>query len=1145
MRFDEILTQILDLLQREGRVSYWALKHRFDLSDEDIEGLKNEIIEAKRLAIDEQGKVLVWTGSIASEREVAADTAKDASTVKYPVPEAERRQLTVLFCDLVDSTKLASQLDPEDLHTVVRAYQATCAEVIQQFEGHIAQYLGDGLLVYFGYPQAHEDDAQRAVRTGLGIVEALERLHTRLAPEQHIRLAVRVGIHTGSVVIGEMGGTGRSEQLALGETPNIAARLQGLAQPDTVVISGETARLVQGFFLMEDLGTHALKGMATPLPVYRVLRASGAQSRLEVIPPRGLTPLVGRESEVALLLDRWEQVKEGMGHVVLLSGEAGIGKSRVVFTLKEQVAAEPHFRWECRCSPYHQHSALYPIIDLFARALLFQQGDTSETKLHKLETTLTHYGISFPDMVPLLASLLSLSLGDHYPPLSLSPQRQKQKTLEAVLTLSLQLAAQQPVLFIMEDLHWVDPSTLEFLHLLVDQGPTVRIFTLLTFRPDFQIPWGTRAHLTSITLNRLPRRQVERMIERVTGGKILPTEVMQQVVTKTDGVPLFVEELTKMILESGLLQERADCYVLTSPLPPLAIPTTLQDSLMARLDRLATVKEVAQLGATLGRTFPYALLQAVSSLDETTLQQALARLVEAELLYQRGLPPQATYIFKHALIQETAYQSLLKSTRQQYHQQIAQVLVDQFPEMVALQPELVAHHYTEAGLSAQAIVFWQRAGDQASERSAHVEAIAHLTRGLELLQTLPDTPERTQQELLLQVSLELAFRITKGYTAPEVSQTYARARELCQQVGETPQLSKVLYGLWIFYLGKAEFQTAHELGEQLFSLAQRYKDSDLILEAHRTLGATLFYLGDLSATRMHTEQGIALYNLQYHRAQALLYGFDPGVMCHSYAAWTLWLLGYPDQALQQSQEAVTLAQELSHPHSLAVAFNFTGVLHLFRREGQVTQRWAEALITLAKTQVFPHWLASGTIHRGGAMVIQGQWEEGINQIQNGLTNWRALGIELSRASVLIWLAGAYGKAEKIEEGLRSLDEAAALVEKTGERFLEAEFYRLKGELLLQQSTAVGALLAAPMVGRASLAPTEEAETCFHHALDIARRQQAKSLELRAAMSLSRLWQQQGKRAEAHELLAEIYGWFTEGFDTADLQEAKALLEELS
>jgi predicted ATPase len=730
--------------------------------------------------------------------------------------------------------------------------------------------------------------------------------------------------------------------------------------------------------------------------------------------------------------------------------------------------------------------------------------------------------------VPLFASLLSLPLGDRYAPLTLTPERQKQKTLEAVLALLLALAAQRPVLLIVEDLDWIDPSTLDLLNLVIDQGPTARLFTLLACRPEFRPPWGFRAHLTQLTLSRLPRTQAELMVEQVAGGKALPAEVRQQVGAKTDGVPLFVEELTKMVLESGLLQEREDHYKLMGPLPSLAIPATLHDSLMARLDRLATVREVAQLGATLGRAFAYELLRAVSPQDEATLQHALARLVEAELLYQRGVPPQATYLFKHALIQDAAYQSLLRSTRQRYHQRIAQVLEAQFPGMAETQPELLAHHYTEAGLSAQALPYWQRAGQRASERSAHVEAIAHLTRGLEVLQTLPDTPERTQQELVLQTTLGPALLATKGYAAPEVGKVYARAQELCQQIGETPQIFATLYGLYYFHVIRAEFHRARELAGQLLRMAQHHQDQTFLLLAHLALAGALFHLGELTLCRTHLEQGRALYDAQQHHALAFRYGIDLGVYFLGYAARPLWLLGFPEQARTSIREAVTLARQLAHPFSLAFALHWVATTHQLRREAPAAQEQAEVSMAFSREQGFALWVPGGTVLQGWALTEQGQVEEGIAQMRQGMTAWQATGAKVDRPYYLALLGEVYGKAGQAEPGLHLLTKALALVDAIEERYYEAELYRLQGELLLACSTEHHA----------------EAETCFHQALDVARRQQAKSLELRAAMSLGRLWQRQGKRDGAHQLLAEVYGWFTEGFDTADLQEAKALLEAL-
>jgi class 3 adenylate cyclase len=817
MDYDSVLEQVLVLLQREQRLSYRVLKRRLQLDDETLEDLKEDLIYAKKLAMDEDGRVLVWTGGASTPMapmvtpshppQPPANEADQVAHVKSSpaaprAPDAERRQLTVLFFDLVDSTVLASQLDPEEWREVVRAYQDTCAKVIARYEGHIAQYLGDGLLVYFGYPLAHEDDAQRSVRAGLGMVEAMGPLNARLSQEHGVQLDVRLGIHTGQVVVGEIGGGARHELLALGEAPNVAARLQGLAAPHTVVTSAATVPLLGGFFACQSLGPHLLKGFTQPLEIYQVLSESTARSRLDAAGSTSLTPLVGREPEVALLLERWAQVKEGVGQVVLLSGEPGIGKSRLVQVLTEQVTTERQ-AWltPCQCSPYHQHSAFYPVIELLERvALRFEREESPDEKLRKLEGFVVQYGLPLAEAVPLFAALLSLPLAGDYVPLALSPEQQKQKTLHFLLTIFLRIAAQQPVLFVMEDLYWVDLTTLELLTLLVDQGPTARILALFTCRPDFVPPWTGRAHLTQVALTRLPRRQAAELTNRVAHGKVLPSEVVEQVVAKTDGVPLFLEELTKMVLESGLLQEYDERYDLMGPLPPLGIPTTLHDSLMARLDRLAAAKALAQLGATLGREFSDELLQAVSLWDEDTLQRGLHQLVAAEFLYQRGVPPQATYVFKHALIQEAAYQSLLRSTRQQHHQRTAQVLESQFPQIVETQPELVARHYTAGGCYEQAVRYWQRAGQQASERSANLEAISHLTTGIELLTTLPETPEHTQQAVTLYIGLGAALQMAKGLASPEVEHAYTQARALCQQVGETPQLVPVLLGLWRFYV---------------------------------------------------------------------------------------------------------------------------------------------------------------------------------------------------------------------------------------------------------------------------------------------------------------------------------------------------------
>ncbi|MEJ2101544.1 MAG: AAA family ATPase [Desulfobacterales bacterium] len=920
--------------------------------------------------------------------------------------------------------------------------------------------------------------------------------------------------------------------MALGETPNIAAHLEGLAAPNTVVISAMTKRLVVGAFVLKELGSHCLKGVPEPITVTQVLNPFVTQSDEEEVTTGVVTTLVGRDEEIGLLLRRWEQSKEGFGQVVLINGEPGIGKSALADVLREQAAREGYTRVTYHCSPYHINSALYPVITHLQRLWRWERDDSPAEKLDKMEQTLRATSLPLKEVVPLFAALFSLPLPEgRYPPLGLTPQQEKQQTQDAMTAWLLEEAERQPMLVVYEDLHWADPSTIESIGLIVEQIPTAPMLAVLIFRPQFVPPWPTRSHMTPITLNRLERPQVEAMITQLGGGKALPAEVVQHIVTKTDGVPLYVEELTKMLLESDLLREEADRYALAGTLSGLAIPATLQDSLMARLDRLPMVREVAQLGAVLGREFAYEMLRALAAVDESTLKERLGQLVGAELLYQRGRPPRARYMFKHALIQDAAYASLLKRTRQQYHLQIAQMLETEFPETVEAEPELVAHHYTEAGLSEKAVGYWYQAGKRATQRSAHAEAINHITRGLEALMTFPDTVERARQELELQITLGPVLMAVKGFASPVTERAYARARELCQQVGETPQLFPVLYGLFRFYMVRAELQTMRELAEQLFGLAQRVQDPALLLEAHRVLGPAMFWLGEPAPARKHLEQGMALYDPRQHCSHALVYGQDPGVACLSFSVWPKWVLGYPDQALRNIHEALALARKLTHPFSLVYALTMAAVVHQFRREVQAVQERAEALMALSTEQDFPYWLAFGTILRGWALTAQGEGAEGIAQIRKGLVAHRATGAGLHRPYFLSLLAEAYGEVGQPEEGLSVLDEAMLIVDNTGERNWEAELNRSKGEhLLMQQSKGQ---------------KVDEAEECFQNALIIARRQQAKSFELRTAMSLSRLWQQQGKQEEAHQLLADIYGWFTEGFDTADLQEAKALLEELS
>jgi class 3 adenylate cyclase/predicted ATPase len=1163
-----VLLLVRALLQREGRLSYRSLARICGLDETGLADLREDLL-FQRLARDEDGKGLVWIGSTpppglagvafdsatpaaAAAPLLAADSiptepAPDGPTLA-PEPsrrvlEAERRQVTVMFCDLVASTELSQQLDAEDYRAVVRAYQAAAAAALQPYDGYIAQYLGDGLLVYFGWPQAHEDAAHRAVHASLALLDTLGPLHdTHLLPHYGVRIAVRIGLHTGMAVIGEMGGGDRSEALAMGDTPNLAARIQGLARPDTVTLSATTARLIQGAFTLEDLGAHALKGVAEPMPVYRVLRSIETQHDEEETPALGIPTLVGRDEELGLLRRRWDQAREGLGQVVLVSGEAGIGKSALVRALRHHIGRDGVLRITYRCSPYHTHSAFYPIIAHLERLLQFERHDPPVTRLSKLERLLATYPFPLEEVVPLFAALLSVQLPEGaYPPLSLTPQQQRQHTHDALLAWLWADAQRQPVLMVWDDVHWADPSTLENLGLLVDQIPTSPILAVLTFRPEFVPPWPPRSHMTSLTLSRLERPQIEALVRQQAGGKRLPPEVVAHIVAKTDGVPLFVEELTKMILELPLLRAETDHYELTGTLSAVTIPATLQDSLLARLDRLPTMREVAQIGAVIGREFAYEMLRALVAVEEHTLLEGLGQLVATELLYQRGRPPRATYIFKHALVQDAAYQSLLRRTRQQYHQQVAELLEARFPETVVTAPEVVAHHYTEAGCAAQALPLWQQAGERALQRSANLEGIEHLTKGLAVLATLPETTDRLQHELDLQVALGPALMATRGYASSETEHTFARAWELCQRLGEgpdgpaptqsrqPPQRFPVLYGLWAFYLVGGKHRQACDQAEQFLHLAQRQEDVAPLVGAHRALGASLYYMGEVAQAREHFVRSVALYDPQQHRTLAFRYSHDLGVAALVNDALALWMLGYPDQALRRSHEACTGAEDLAHPLTLAYAFAHLALFHQYRRDREEARRHAEAATRVSREQSFPFWLGVALVLQSWAGGTRHQPAEQLPSMREGMAIYRATDAGVWLPYFLTLLAEAYGEAGQPDAGLRLLDEAHTVMDKTQERFYEAEVHRVQGELMLAQSADQHA----------------QAETCFQHALAVARRQQARSWELRAAMSLARLWQQHGKQAEARALLAPIYGWFTEGFDTVDLQEARALLDALA
>jgi class 3 adenylate cyclase/tetratricopeptide (TPR) repeat protein len=1027
-----------------------------------------------------------------------------------------------MFCDLVGSTALSARFDPEDMRDIISAYHRCCAEQITKAGGFVAKYMGDGVLAYFGYPRAHEDDAERAVRGALALIGAVAKLRAR----HDAPLQVRVGLATGLVVVGDLIGEGDAQERGVvGETPNLAARLQALAEPGQIVIANSTRRLTGGMFEYHDLGKVSLKGLADPVQAWQVLGASTVESRFEAQHGAALRPLVGREEEAELLLRRWQQAKTGEGRVVLISGEPGIGKSRLTAALSEQLGSQLHTRLRYFCSPHHEDSALHPFIAQLERTAGFTRDDTVEQKLGKVRALLAP-GARDGDDLALLTELLSLP--NTAADLNLSPQRKREKLFDALLNQLEAEARRRPVLMVFEDAHWIDPTSRELLDFTVDRVRHLPVLLAITFRPEFQPPWSGRAHVTSLALNRLGERDGEALVQTLAGNAALTPEIVAEIVERTDGVPLFVEELTKAVLESATQSDRVAAVLATTSTAALSVPATLHASLMARLDRLGPMpKEIAQIGAVLGRAFSYELIEPVAQRPERELQAALDQLGDAGLLFCRGTAPHASYLFKHALVQDAAYSSLLRRRRQELHARVAAVLEGHFADLVERQPELLAHHLTSAGDPERAVDQWLKAGRHAAARFTYREAIAHFERGLGLLQSLEESPVRDGREIELQLALGLCLFTAKGALAAKPAHT--RALELAERSGEPQQRFEALYGVWQSTRDNVSggIAAAVPLSERLLRMAERDGDEGLRLQAHHSGWTTWFHAGDPAKTRKHADAGRLLYDPEKHASHRLVYGgHDPGVCAQISGAWAESLLGYPDNALASISKGLALAERIAHPFTLGFALLFSSQVYLNRREPERALRHLDAAAAVAAEQRLSFNLEPGML-RGAALLGQGAVDEAIACIREGVAKWTRLGRTLNLPFGLASLAEGLARRGERAAALAALREGLDIADATGEHKWDAELHRLTGTVLLAENKL------------------GEGQASLNQAIRIAQAQQAKSLELRAARDLAWLWGEQHRRTEARDLLAPIYGWFTEGFDTPDLKEAKVLLEELS
>jgi class 3 adenylate cyclase/predicted ATPase len=1110
------MRQVSDWLEKLGLGQYAQRFAENDISFSVLPDLNDQDLKEIGVSLGHRSQLLRAIANL-DRAAVASDPsitqAPIAATPVGPLAEAvgERRHVTVMFCDLVDSTGIAARLDPEEWRDLVGAYIDAASAAVVDMGGKVVNRQGDGLMALFGFPLAQENDAERAARAALAVQRALAELNRKNTGTGKPALAARIAIDSGPVVVNASGEI-------FGDVPNIAVRAQALTEPGTVVVSARVRRQVAGLFVAEERGSHELKGVPEPVTLFRLIRASGGGRRSG---QRHLTPLVGRDEEIALLTRRWERARQGDGQLVMIVGEPGLGKSRLIEEFHNRLSEVPHTWTEWNCSQLLQNTPLHPIAE-WGRQRFGGVDVPAERRLGELESSLAHVKLDPAENVPLLAALLDIPLPPEHVP-SLAPDESRRRQLAALTNWVVAAAQTQAIVLALEDVHWADPTTIDVLRGIAERGALAPLFVLITARPEFRPAWGMRSHHSTISLAPLDRNQVRNMVVELCAHHTLPKEVIENVAERTGGVPLFIEEVTRLLLERGTQGGIQ------------AVPPTLQQSLTARLDRLGPAREVAQIGAVIGRDFSYPLLRAVAGMENSPLQTALDRLAEADILSVQGLPPNSDYRFTHSLIQDAAYENLLKSRRQLLHHRVAEILHDMFPATVAAEPELLAHHFTRAGLTETAVEWLGKAGQRSLERSALAEAIEQFTRALALIATLPATPALRRKEIELQVGLITPFIHVKGHAAPETKAAEERARVLIEHaeaLGEAPEdrllLFSVLYGFWVANEVAFNGDVCLDLAAEFLTRAEKQADPVPLMIGHRLMGSSLLFVGDVAKSQTHFDRTITLYNPIEHRLLAANFAHDVRVITMCYRSWALWLLGYPNLAVADADQAVRNAREISQAATLMSALCFASLPHVFSGRYLAADALLDEVVALADQKGSLVWKAFGMMNQGYVQSQTGRAWDAIHTITAGIAAWRSTGSTVFAPSSLSYLASSYADMGQFDEALRCVDEAMAAIDTTKEKWWEAETNRLAGEIVLKSLTS----------------DTAKAERYFEHALAIARKQQAKSLELRAAMSIARLRRKQGKQDEARDLLAPIYGWFTEGFDTLDLKEAKVLLDIL-